>query len=75
MILVNGIKVDSETELNYSSNPKRVGFKAHARYEEYEDCQTLFQYLYVADPKYAKADLRYDQEHGHLEIVSDDTED
>ena len=73
--VVNGVKIDSSTELKFKPNPKRPGFKAHARYEQYQTATTLEEYLDLADPKYAKADLRYDMEHGHIEVVeSEETE-
>lgn len=71
-ITINGVKADSNTRIEYKPNPKRVGKKAWARYEEYETCETIGEYLELADPKYAKADLRYDLEHGHLTILEDD---
>lgn len=68
-LVVNGVKVTDDTKLEYVSNPKRAGFKAHARYEEYSFAQTLAEYLDMSDPKYAKADLAYDHSKGHLQFV------
>ena len=76
MIVINGVKVTVDTELKYARNPKRVGFKAHARYEAYSECQTLGQYLtlmgHLSLESYSKPDLRYDHDKGHLEFVSID---
>lgn len=73
-VVINGVKADIATAIEFAANPKRVGKKAHARYEEYMTCTTLGEYLQTADPKYAKADLRYDHEHGYLTFVEDDAD-
>lgn len=71
-ILINAVKVDETTVFEYKTNPKRAGFKAHARYERYQHATTLAEYNEImssdADKKYAKPDLRYDEEHGHLKL-------
>lgn len=73
-ILINAVKVDETTRFEYVPNPKRAGFKAHARYERYQKAETLDEYNEImssdADKKYAKPDLRYDEEHGHLKLYN-----
>jgi hypothetical protein len=69
---INGTKVNEDTEIEFVSNPKRPTFKSHARYEDYQVATTIGEYFEIADKKYAKADLRYDEEHGHLTITHDD---
>ena len=69
---INGTKVNEDTVIEFVSNPKRPKFKSHARYEEYQAATTVGEYFEVADKKYAKADLRYDEEHGHLIITMDE---
>ena len=71
-IIVSGTKIDSNTQLIFTAKPKRDGKKAHARYQTYECVTNLYEYYFVTDTKYAKADLRYDIEHGHLTLVYDD---
>lgn len=74
-IVSSGVKIDDESILEYAPNPKRPGFKAHARYEEYQLATTLAEYLDIADPKVAKADLAYDIEKGHLVVTQAEAED
>ena len=71
-LVINAHKVDTETPIRFKTNPKRPGFKAHARYEIYSAAETIGEYLELAEKKYAKADLRYDEEHGHLQILDAD---
>lgn len=73
-ILINATKVTDENTLEFVPNPKRQGFKAHARYEEYMSATTVSEYFELADKKYARADLRYDEEHGHLKVFNSDGE-
>jgi len=72
--LVNAVKVGDDDTLKFKPNPKRPGFKAHARYEAYQNATTLEEYLKLNEGKYARPDLRYDEEHGHLEIYNADGE-
>jgi len=65
---INGTKVEEDTVIKFVSNPKRPKFKAHARYEDYKAATTIGKYFEITDKKYAKADLRYDEKHGHLLI-------
>jgi len=74
-LVINGIKVEDDTKLVYKSNPKRKGFMAYDRYEVYSFAQTLAEYLDMSESKYAKADLRFDNEKGYLEFVLSDTDD
>ncbi len=71
-IQINGTNVETTHTLTYKANPKRPGFKAHARYEAYSKAETVGEYLELADKKYAKADLRYDEENGYIEIHDQD---
>lgn len=70
--VINGTKLEEGYTIEYVTNPKRPGFKAHARYELYCGATTLEEYLETADKKFAKADLRYDEEHGYLKIFDED---
>lgn len=74
-ILINGHKVNEETTLEFVPNPKRPGFKAHARYAAYQEATTIEEFFKIAEEggfrKYATADLRYDEEHGHLKLFRD----
>jgi len=74
-LISSGVKIDENSILTYASNPKRPGFQAHDRYEEYQVATTLEEYLEIADPKKAKADLAYDIEKGHLEVSQAELED
>ncbi len=73
-ILINGVKVEKDMVLSYVNNPKRAGFKAHARYELYKSAESIEEYMEICEDniKYAKPDLRYDEEHGYLLIHSAD---
>ena len=71
-LVINGYKVTSETKIQFKANPKRPGFKAYDRYETYSQAETLGEYLELAEKKYSKADLRYDEEHGYLILLDDD---
>lgn len=78
--VINGVKIGDETEFVFTANPKRPGFKAHARYTVYGEAKNLKEYLDSFDgqegmeKKYALADLRYDVEHGHLKLLEDGEE-
>ncbi len=67
-IQINGFNIEDESKIEFKSNPKRPGFKAFERYEEYQKSTTLTEYLAVAEKKYSKADLRFDEEKGFLKI-------
>jgi len=73
-ILINGTKVDETTVFEYKANPKRPGFKAHARYAIYEAATSLEEYNELNVGKYGKPDLRYDEEHGHLILKDEEGE-
>lgn len=73
-IQINGTNVETTTTIEFKPNPKRPGFKAHSRYETYSKAETIGDYLEMADKKYAKADLRYDEENGYLAIFNEDGE-
>lgn len=67
-IQVNGFNIEDDSVIEFKPNPKRPGFKAHSRYEEYQKSTSLADYLAIADKKYSKADLRFDEEKGFLKI-------
>lgn len=75
-ILINAVKVTSDMTIEYVANPKRAGFKAHARYANYMAATTVDEYMELTadEPKYARPDLRYDEEHGYLIIRDADGE-
>ena len=68
VVSVNGYKVNDSVVMEYVPNPKRPGFKAHSRYEEYKECKSIGEYMLIANTKYGRPDLRYDEEHGHLKL-------
>jgi hypothetical protein len=68
-LLINDVKVCDSTVIEYRTNPKRIGKKAWARYEEYQDATTIGEYLELTESKFAKADLRYDHNKGFLTII------
>ena len=68
-LVINGVKLTSDTKLKYRANPKRPNSRAWERYEAYQKATTLAEYLDLNDAKYAKADLRHDQMKGFFEIV------
>lgn len=69
-ITLRGIKVTEESRLAYKPNPKREGSKAYVRFETYREAESLTEYFdMVPEKKYARADLRYDWEHGHFAII------
>ena len=67
-VVLKGKKVTSEDVLMYKPNPKREGSMAHGRYGAYEEVETLEAYFECAEKKFARADLRFDWEHGHLAV-------
>lgn len=71
---VNAFKIDSSIRFEYRPNPKKRHGKAHARYERYQGVTNLVEYLEIAEAKYAMADLRYDEAHGHLKLFNADGE-
>ncbi len=71
---INGTKVEDGFTIEFIANPKRSGFKAHGRYEIYQSATTIEEYIELADKKYAKADLRYDEAKGYLTIFDTDGE-
>ena len=78
-IIINSVKVDDTMTIEFVSNPKRPGFKAHARYELYGVATTIAEFFEIVNEnellkKYGRADLRYDEEHGHLKIFNEDGE-
>ncbi len=65
---INGINVENDTVLKYQeSNPKRAGSKAHQRFEVYMKAKTVEEFLKFGG---LKADLRYDDSKGFVEIES-----
>ncbi len=71
-IIVNAVKITDDCSIEFISNPKRPGFKAHARYENYMVATTIAEYMELCEGeiKYAKPDLRYDEEHGYLKVMN-----
>lgn len=75
--LINSYKITDDMTIEFTPNPKRPGFKAHARYEIYSTATTLAEYYELlseaeVEKKYSRPDLRYDEEHGHLKIFDVD---
>lgn len=71
--LINAVKIDENTRFEFKPNPKRSGFKAHARYEAYQKATNLQEYLDIneeIDSKAGNADLKYDEEHGFLALYA-----
>ena len=56
---------ESKIVWEVQGNPKRSGFKAHARFEQYFGAETVAEYL---DKGGTKGDLRYDWENKFLMI-------
>ena len=75
-IVINGMKITEATTFQYKSNPKRAGSKAYGRYGIYEVATNLAEYNKLCEDgdfkNYAKADLRYDTEKGHLTLFGED---
>ena len=72
--LINSVKIEEGFTIEFVANPKRLGFKAYKRYEEYMSAKTLAEYTEIAEKKFAAADLRYDESHGYLKIFDADGE-
>lgn len=72
--LINSVKIEEGFTIEFVANPKRSGFKAYKRYEEYMSAKTIEEYQKIAEKKYASADLRYDESHGYLKIFNTDGE-
>lgn len=72
--LINSYKVDASIRFEFKPNPKKKHGKAYARYERYQEAANIVEYLQTAEPKYAMADLRYDEAHGHLKLFNADGE-
>ena len=67
-ITLKAKKVTSDSKLEWKANPKRPNSNAYKRYEEYGSATTLAEFFEMAEKKFARADLRFDWEHGHLSI-------
>ena len=68
-ILVKNKKVTDETPIQFKQNPKRQGCNAWHRYEQYQTAETIGEYFELApEKKFARADLNFDFQHGHLTI-------
>ena len=72
--LINGTVFEDDTQIAFIPNPKRVGCKAHARYETYQHCKTWETYKETNDKAYVKADARWDFNKGFLKIVGVEVE-
>ena len=75
-IIINGVMVDESTQFEYVANPKKVGSKAHARYEEYQYSESLDQYKEIQmthdEGRCANPDLKYDHAKGFLTFTDCD---
>ena len=73
-LTISGYRIDDQTTFEYKSNPKRVNCAAWKRYENYQEATNIEEYLELTkeNSKFAKADLRYDVEHGHLKLIDED---
>jgi len=60
--IINGLKINNDTKINFIANPKRPGFKAYERYNIYQYAQNIDE-LKIMNPTYFKADLKYDLLH------------
>jgi hypothetical protein len=65
----NGAYNRGETKIQWDvdANPKRAGFKAHARFEQYFGAETVDDYLKRGG---TKGDLRYDWENKFLSLTA-----
>lgn len=69
------VLVDNAVITVVKANPKRVGSKAHARYAQFHRAgQTVAEYIAAnkaanMSGMLARNDLRWDLEHGHIEIA------
>ena len=69
-VVINGVKAEMSTTIEYVNNPKRVGKMAWSRYETYGEATTMAEYFELNEKKYAMADLRYDLDHEFLTIIT-----
>ena len=67
-ILINDQKVDDSIRFEFVPNPKKKHGKSYQRYEVYQHCTSLSEYLLTVDQKYGRPDLRYDESHGYLKL-------
>ena len=67
-VVINGVKAELATAIEYVNNPKRTGKMAWTRYETYQEATTIGEYFELTEKKYAMADLRYDLDHEFLII-------
>ena len=68
-IIVKNVKADTDTPIEFKSNPKREGCNAWHRYGVYQSAETIGEYFELApEKKFARADLNFDFERGHLKI-------
>jgi len=65
--VINGIKINDDTLINFGPNKKRPGFNAHSRYEIYQYANKISE-LKEMNPVYFKADLKYDLLHKFCEL-------
>ncbi len=66
------VEADAAVTFNVTSNPKREGSKAHARFAKYIGSETVQAYL---DSDGTKGDLRYDWDKGFIDIDGVDRDD
>lgn len=66
---INGINVTKETKLAYvAENPKRKNSKARDRFGKYMKAKTVAEFYELGG---TRADLRYDQHHEFVKILSE----
>ena len=75
-VVASGVKIDSTDTMEYKSNPKRVNCNAWNRYNDYQAVTSYDEYIAACNDsghsKFAKADLAFDIEKGHLTIIRED---
>lgn len=64
----NLVKPNTRIEFKVTQNPKRAGSQAHARFAEYMQATTVEEYFQLGA---VRADLKYDVEHGFIEILEE----
>jgi len=72
--VVNTTKFEKDTEIIFSTNPKRNGCASWLRYEKYSKAKTFGEYLELNAGKFSMADARYDVQKKFLRRLADATE-
>jgi len=68
ILKIGELEITPETKISYDqNNPKRPGTGIYSEYEKFKKCRTVGE-LQKAREKFWRADLKFDFEHGYVQI-------